>query len=95
MLESITAIAVALISASHLWDRRRTKSVEQKQDVLIKKISTNHGLEPHQYLELIGRIDHKVDLIGANLQASTQTVAGVDRRIDAHLNDPVAHGGTR
>jgi len=56
MIESITAIIVALIGASHLWDRRRNKRVEDKQDVVLGKISTNHGKEPWQYLEMIAEI---------------------------------------
>jgi hypothetical protein len=87
ILASITPIIVALIGASHLWTRRSHKRVEQKQDDVLRKLTTNHGLEPHQYLEMIGTIDHKVDLLSANVAASTRTLAGIGRKLDRHLDD--------
>jgi hypothetical protein len=90
VIEAITAIVVALISASHLWDRRRTRQsqqrVESKQDVVLQKITTNHGLEPYQYLELIGSMDGKIDLVIARQRAATYAQAenhlALEQRID-------------
>lgn len=106
MIEAVTAIVVALISAGHLWDRRRTRQsqqrVEDKQDVVLHKITTNHGLEPYQYLELIGEMDQKIDLVIARQRAATYAQAeghlrleGKIEAVQSNLKDhvTVGHGG--
>jgi len=91
VIEAITTIIVALIGASHLWERRRTRQsnerVEQKQDVVLNKIQTNHGLEPRQYLEMIGTIDQKVDLVIARQRAATYAQAEGNLRLEAQVDD--------
>mgnify|MGYP001291719018 CR=1 FL=1 len=100
MIEKIdlTAIIVAFLSASHIWDRWRSRRqqeerdsrLEAKQDQVLRKLHTNHGKEPGQYLEMIADIKADLGLMRAQLASTSRLQAEELAKLKVRV-DQVAH----